>query len=72
MYCFAAMNETIAVAHGDGGANNSIFSPMISFTGKVQFQKNDRIDPFKTNDNGVLYDSFYYSYTELHRIPFDW
>jgi len=67
------MNETIAVAHGDGGANNSIFSPMISFTDKVQFQKNDRIDLFeKTNDNGVLYDSFYYSYTELHRIPFDW
>jgi len=56
------MNETIAVAHGFVGAN-SIISPMISFTATVSLKKDDRIDLYKTNDNGVLYDSFYYSYT---------
>jgi len=56
------MNETIAVAHGDVGAN-TIISPMISFTATVRLRKGDRIDLYKTNHNGILYDSSYYSYT---------
>ena len=56
------MNETIAVAHGDVGANTTI-SPMISFTATVQLKKNEFISLYKLNNSGILYDSPYFSYT---------
>ena len=56
------MNEAIAVAHGDCEAN-TIISPMISFTATVSLEKDDRIELFQTNNNGMLCCSFYFSYT---------
>ena len=61
------INETIAVAHGDVGANTTI-SPMISFTATVRLQKNELIVLYKSNDggsDGILYDSPYHSYTSF-------
>ena len=49
------MNETIAVAHSDVGAN-TIISPTLSFTATVRLLKGDRIDLYKTNHNGILFD----------------
>jgi len=57
------MNETIAVANGDISSDTTYMSPMISFTAMVQLKKNVRIDLFKTNGIGILYDSHYYPYT---------
>ena len=47
------MNETITVAHGDVGANTIISTIYFVFC-TLGLEKDDRIEIFKTNNNGML------------------